>query len=372
MQKKVCHLTSVHSIDDGRIFRKECTSLAAHGFEVTLIACGNESFEELKNGVKRISLNVPVRNRLQRFFKRSNAVYNKAIELNADIYHFHDPELIPLGLKLKKRGKQVIYDSHEDTAELIKTRGWIPVIFRNFIHLLFDRYEKNSIKKFDVIIVVTPLILEKFKKWNRNTHQITNYPIYNKSTNDKTSFEIRKDLVYAGGINHAYMFENLLKSLAKTKGTKLKLAGKPVTQKYLEELKLLDGWKKTEYYGLLPHTDVLYLYKNSLIGIACLGYIANVGYKEGSLGVQKLFEYMGAGLAVICTDSKLWKEIIKKEKCGICVNPYNINEIADAIQYLTDNPEIAIEMGRNGQKAVEREYNWKTQEKILISIYNNL
>lgn len=372
MHRKVCHLTSVHSIDDGRIFRKECTSLAANGFEVTLIACGNESFEEIKNGVKRISLNVPVKNRLQRFYKRSKAVYKKALEVDANVYHFHDPELLPVGLKLKRKGKKVIYDSHEDTGELIKSKKYIPVIFRNVIYYFFEKYEKLVAKKFDSIITVTPSIVVKFKKYNRNTYQITNYPIYNRASNANTPLEMRKDLVFAGLITHAYMFENLFKAIDKANCAKLKLAGRPVTQEYLECLKKLDGWKRTDYFGLISHAEVLNLYNNSLIGIACLDYIANVGYKEGSLGNNKLFEYMESGLAVICTDFKLWKEIIEKEKCGICVNPYNINEIADAIQFLTDNPEIAIEMGQNGQKAVEREYNWKTQEFELVNIYNNL
>lgn len=372
MHRKVCHLTSVHSIDDGRIFRKECTSLAANGFEVILIACGDKFFQELKNGVHRIQLNIPAKNRLHRFLIRPKEIYKKALEVDADIYHFHDPELIPVGLKLKKKGKKVIYDSHEDTAELIKTRKWIPKIFRSTIHFLFDYYEQNSIKKFDAIISVTPLLVEKFEKCNSNAYQITNYPIHINNSIKNATKDIRQGLVYAGGITHAYMFENLLISIDKTTNTKLKLAGNPVTKNYLDRLKLLAGWKKTEYFGQIPHSEVLDLYKTSLIGVACLGYIANVGYKEGSLGVQKLFEFMGSGLAVICTDFKLWKEIIEKYKCGICVNPYDINEITEAIQYLTDNPEKAIEMGENGQIAVEKEYNWNTQEIKLIDIYNNL
>lgn len=93
MKYKVCHFTTVHSINDGRIFFKECTSLAANGFDVTLIACGDKAFEDVKNGVKRILLKVPVKNRLQRFFKRSKAVYKKALEVDADIYHFQNFKL---------------------------------------------------------------------------------------------------------------------------------------------------------------------------------------------------------------------------------------------------------------------------------------
>ena len=103
MFNSICHLTSVQSINDVRIFTKECTSLANAGFNVTLIACGETAFEDTANGVKRISLHVPVKNRLQRFLKRPKAVFKKALEVNADIYHFLDPELLPAWLILMRK-----------------------------------------------------------------------------------------------------------------------------------------------------------------------------------------------------------------------------------------------------------------------------
>ena len=98
--KSVCHITSVHPINDVRIFHKECKSLAAAGFNVTLIACGDNYLETYNEGVKQIVLNIPVKNRVERMISRSNAIYIKALELDADIYHFHDPELLNIGLKL--------------------------------------------------------------------------------------------------------------------------------------------------------------------------------------------------------------------------------------------------------------------------------
>ncbi len=91
----VCHLTSVHPVEDVRIFHKECVSLAKHGFDVTLVACGEPAYKQNKNGVNVVSLDVPVKNRFERMTKRTRAVYKKALEVDADIYHFHDPELLP-------------------------------------------------------------------------------------------------------------------------------------------------------------------------------------------------------------------------------------------------------------------------------------
>ena len=94
--------------------------------------------------------------------------------------------------------------------------------------------------------------------------------------------------------------------------------------------------------------------------------------EEGTLGNTKLFEYMEAGLPVICSNNKLWKEIINKYNCGIAVNPNNKEEIKDAIVALKDNPDKAKIMGENGRKAIENEYNWLTQEKKILLLYDNL
>lgn len=369
--KSVCHITSVHPINDVRIFHKECKSLAAAGFNVTLIACGDHYLETYNEGVKQIVLNIPVKNRVERMISRSNAIYIKALELDADIYHFHDPELLNIGLKLKHKGKKVIYDSHENTTVLIKTRKWIPKIFRRVLSFFFEKYEKRIVKNFDAIITVTPQIVEKFKEINDKTYLITNYPTINISkVNDKKS----NYLCFAGGLTNSYMFENVLDALSDINDFEFKflIAGAPSYKGYLDILKSKKGWKKVEYLGRLTPKEVEGIYHKSLVGIAILDYTANVGFKEGSLGVLKFFEYLNAGLPVICTDFRLWENIIDKYKCGICVNPHNIEEIRNAILFMLNNPELAKQMGLNGKRAIKEEYNWGFEEIKLIKIYNEL
>jgi hypothetical protein len=52
-------------------------------------------------------------------------VYRKALKTDADIYHLHDPELMPLGLLLKLQRKKVIYDVHENLPKQISIKHWI-------------------------------------------------------------------------------------------------------------------------------------------------------------------------------------------------------------------------------------------------------
>lgn len=374
MQKKICHFTSVHPIYDVRIFQKECCSLAANGFDVTLIACGDEAFVDVKNGVTCISIHVPIENRMQRFMKRSKVVYKKALEVDADIYHFHDPELIPFGLKLKKKGKKVIFDSHEDIPSDIKSKSYLNPLLRRVLFILYKISEPFIIRKFDGVVSVTPHIIDKLKKNNKNTIQVTNYPV----TTNTDQVEIKDEkfqtptIFFAGGVRSLWMHENIIKSLDLINFDIKYLIAGPVSDEYLSKLKQLKSWEKVEYLGIIPHAQVDVYYSKSHIGIALCDYTEPNGGLMGTLGNTKIFEIMKAGLPIICSDFTLWQQIIDTHKCGICVNPRDVVAISQAIVEMVSNIEESSLMGQNGKMAVLDHYNWRTQEAILIDMYKRL
>src|SRR5665648_779605 len=92
-QIKVCHVTSAHNRYDVRIFHKECKSLARKGFDVTLLVNDNIT-NEILNDVKIVSTQFRPNNRLERIVKSKKHLRREMIEIDADIYHFHDPELL--------------------------------------------------------------------------------------------------------------------------------------------------------------------------------------------------------------------------------------------------------------------------------------
>ncbi len=101
---KICHVTSAHPQEDVRIFHKECVSLASQGYETYQVSSGKTY---VKSGVYLIGVEHREFGRLERMTKFTKNIYYKALELDADVYHIHDPELLPYALKLKKRGKKL-------------------------------------------------------------------------------------------------------------------------------------------------------------------------------------------------------------------------------------------------------------------------
>jgi glycosyltransferase involved in cell wall biosynthesis len=86
----------------------------------------------------------------------------------------------------------------------------------------------------------------------------------------------------------------------------------------------------------------------------------------------KLFEYMSAGLPVIASNFPLWREIVERNNCGICVDPLSPAALAEAIRWLIQHPDAAREMGANGRRAVRTTYNWEPEGRKLTTLYRSL
>ena len=172
---KICHLTSAHPDGDVRIFHKECASLSNFGFNVSLIIPNTTS--RVEKGVEIISFESKYKSRRERMTKTVKQVLEHALKHNADIYHIHDPELLKIVKVLKRKGKKVIYDVHEDLPRQILSKHWIPSLLRKLISITSEVYENRISKKCDYIITATPFIKNRFLKVNSNTIDVNNFPI---------------------------------------------------------------------------------------------------------------------------------------------------------------------------------------------------
>lgn len=364
---RIAHLTSAHPRDDIRVFLKECRSLAAHGHEVVLVVADGRG-DEFRDGVTIGDVGCSV-GRLDRMFKATRRVLRKALALNADIYHLHDPELLPIGLALKSRGKKVVFDAHEDVPKQILGKHYLYPWVRRLVSWGFARFEQFACARFDGVVTATPYIRDKFLAINPCSVDINNFPMLGELESAVAWKDKADEVCYVGSIAQIRGVKELVRAMESTcTPVRLNLVGGFAEVQVEAEVRLYPGWDKVNATGVLGRQGVRDVLGRSVAGVVTLHPASN--YLD-SLPI-KMFEYMSAGIPVIASDFDLWQTIVRDSQCGLCVDPMDPVAIASAVDYLVSHRDEAEKMGRNGRQAVLSRYNWAREEAKLIEFYDRL
>src|SRR5699024_7804743 len=364
-KRHVVHMTTVHHPYDPRIYYKQCLSLHEAGYQVTLIS---QTVNDNKNMDMPID-HIPVKkftSRLKRMIFGTWDAYKKAKKLKADIYVFHDPELLFVASLLKKRNNTVIYDIHEDYITSILQKDYLKKTIKKAIAFAYSVIEKVFTRKMEkslaekyyketypdgVCILNYPLLNENMMELDRKTQQPTMDLLYTGNVTEERGALIHADLPNIHPEVNVQFIGKCPKVLADQMWMK---AGEKASQLIIEGI---------DQFIVKDRIEAMYMEKRWLAGIALFPPTEHYMKKE----LTKFFEYMNAGLPIICSDFPVWKQFIETYECGIAVNPASESEIKEAIDYLRNNPDEAYRMGENGKKAVMETLNWHSEEKKLIT-----
>jgi glycosyltransferase involved in cell wall biosynthesis len=365
--RRIVHLTQSHSVFDTRVFHKECYSIARAGYKVAL--CAPHDRNEIVDGVQIIGI-PEERKRLCRITRGTWRVYDCAIRENADLYHFHDPALIPAGLLLWMQGKHVIYDIHEDVPKDLLSRYYIAPPFRRLFSWLFARLEEFAARRFSALVVTTPTVSKRFKGINENTVVVKNYPWKDElSSAQRVPWKNRPNaVVYVGACTKIRGIIEMVRAMDcidPALQAHLKIAGTFVPPALYSQMVDMDEWKYTSFEGHLTREAVSRLLSQVRAGLVILH--PELAYVQSL--PTKMFEYMAAGLPVIASDFPLWRSIIERIGCGLLVDPLDLKDIGHAIEYVLRNPSKAEQMGQRGRKAVVDSFNWENESAKLLDLY---
>ncbi|MHB1139384.1 MAG: glycosyltransferase [Microthrixaceae bacterium] len=360
----VVHLTSVHPPKDPRIFVKECRSLAAAGYEVVLIAPDAPS--GTVDGVRFVDF-PPVDGRLRRVLSSSSRMAAAAQAVDGDVYHVHDPELLPVAHRLARGGATVLYDAHEHLTNAVAGKPYLNKVSAPVVARLVGAYEQLVAKRLSGVVAATPTIAEQFDPGTAVV--VANYPITEDWVDPglltREAFSRRPlRAVYVGGITEVRGAHEMAAAAAvlRTRGAEIHLAG-PVSG-----VPVPSG-PGIVYHGTIPHSDVGELLVSARVGLSILH--PNPNYTESL--PTKAFEYMAAGMPVVVSSvTATLAEIIEGLDCGLVVPHDDPGRLATAIDELLQDEDRAYEMGRRGREAVDREYSWDPQRTALLDLYERL
>jgi glycosyltransferase involved in cell wall biosynthesis len=365
VKRKVAHLTSVHPASDARIAFRECATLANAGYDVVVVAAGAAP-EPLPHGVRLRSVPRP-RNRFERMTRTVWDVFRAALQERADLYHFHDPELIGAGIALRLLGARVVFDVHEDIPQDIADKPWIAPALRGTVALASTLVLRAIQPFYSAIVTATPTIAKRFPR--SRTVVVCNYPrIEDLPSVDRDSAEQESTAIYLGSITELRCIKEMVLSMASpdaAPGVRLLLLGTFENQELERRVRALPGWDKVTYLGQRPRAEALQYLARARVGLLLFHAAAN----HDDCLPTKLFEYLGAGLPVIISDTMRCSDIVREHECGLVVDPRDVDAVARAIRYCVEHPLEAREMGERGRRAVMEHYQWTSEAKKLTKLY---
>jgi len=299
-------------------------------------------------------------------------IFIKSIFMDFDVVECHNFDTLPLGLLIGKlKGKKIVYHSLDlyftwfarETSSRIK----------KYISIIFRKFEKLTLKSIDHLIVVTPALLDYYKKYditckttvllNTPNKNFFNQFIQNKNKEDSSKFVIS----YIGEIRYEEPLLNLIEASAKINDVEVLIVGGGVKAESIK--KKVEKYPNVLIIGQVPYKEVIKYYMKSDCTYAV--YDSNVENIKVAIPV-KVFEAMACGIPVIVNKNIWVSNFVEKNKIGLCVNEDNREEIENAILELKNNKNLKIEFGKNGRKLFEETYNWEKQEEKLLKVYNKI
>ena len=370
-KRKVCVVAPVHVWDDVRVYQKESRTLADAGYQVSLIA--RTPSPQTIDGVKIIPRVGSSKFRLLRFLLLP-AVGVQALLQNADIYHLHNPDTLPIVVLLRMFGKKVIYDTHEDFSKKILVTDWIPIWLRSPLALIVGKSESLISTIATASIATQADVVERLKN---KALLLGNPPRVNEGLYARVhahAQEIESEncqvrAIYIGRINRPRGLYEMVDALAIVNNTahvRLWLIG-PADKDDLDSASSRPGWKYVDYIPSMAQELAFAYVERADVGLVVIrdagGYAAT--------DPNKLYEYMAFGKPFIASKFDVWVHKLADTDAGWFVRPDSSDEIASILLEIAENGEIAVSKGAKGKDFI-RLYNWETESQKLLELYREI
>ncbi|GLU50990.1 glycosyltransferase [Dyadobacter frigoris] len=371
MKPRVLLLSTVHPPTDPRIMYKIAPSLA-RDYEVICV------LPKIINGLEKNAfetMSLPFfQSLLLRILFCHPVLLWKCLRFRPAIVHIFVPELIPVAFLFQWLGAKVIYEVQENLYKKFSIKRFNKAII---YQQLFKFFDQTARKNFNCLFT-EHAYLNEYKNLPLTSAVVHNYvalPFIDRYFG-KYERQIKQPPVffYCGVISMERSFDVLVEALIKLKSRypdfEMHLFGK--LQFDMTDAEELPDFEEIRtnlfFHGYTDLKNALPYTRGATAGIALLKPVAD--YMDSY--TTKIFEYMAVQLPVITSDFPLYRDVVEKSGCGFCISPYDSDNLAKKLEWLTENPEKAKVMGKNGRNSTETYFNWANEEQILLNFYRNL
>ena len=370
--------SSSHPWDDPRILYRQALSLAkVYRVELHAVAPFREKWYQ---GIRVVGL--PARGRWLRPLQWLT-LGKRALRSRARLFHFHDPDLLPLAMFLRLCGRQTVYDVHEAVPEDISAKAWLPSFLRPLIRGLYRLTVAAAQPGLGAIVTASSAIAGAYR--HPRLVVIQNHPpleLFAASNGSRPAYRQGQTLrlIYSGSLQPSRGIREILAAcghLPENFDYHLDIIGKEsALALYGEDIRPRTEplASRVTFHGWLQLPEVVDRLRQAHLGLVCT--LPNAADPLGS--PLKLFEYMAAGLGLVVSDIPQWRPWTEGYAACARVDAARPEAIAAGIL------QVAGILSRNGHQtglreagavevgALQSRFSWQRQERRLLDLYTQL
>ena len=281
----------------------------------------------------------------------------------ADLYFAEDLYTLPFVATIAKlKRAKVYYNSRELYAFLGGLRH------RPFLQSVVKSVEKFFITKVDLVLTTGEMDSEFIEKFYgiKNTLVIRNIPLL-QTPSAKIDFRklygIADDkliLLYQGVLLEGRGVPIIMRTMAELTNTVLVILGDGEQKNNFQKLSgQLNISERVFYAGTIGQRELINYTAGGDVG---LSLIENISISYYHALPNKFFEYIMAGLPVLCSDLPQMKKIVEEFQVGESLNAEDENNIVLTLKRWCESPEL-LKSYRNNCLLASQKLNWQEEYK---------
>lgn len=355
-------------VTDQRVHRS-CLTLHQMGFTVLLI--GRQKKKSL-----RLTQRDYKTHRMKLLFEKGPLFY---VEYNLRLFFillFHSADLLlsndldtllPNFIIHKLKRIPLVFDSHEyftETPELAN---------RKIVKRIWKSIERFILPKLKEMITVNSSIAQLFEKeYGIKVAVVRNIPMNHKISVHLSKKELglpenRKIIIIQGsGLNIDRGIEELVEAMSFVENAILLIIGDgDVIPRVKQKVQLLSLEKKVIFIPKQSFEKLQAYTKHADLGMS-IDKDTNLNYRYSL--PNKIFDYIHAGIPVLCSPLVEIKNIVEKYEIGECIESHDPKHIAKNIDSIL-NDVVQLKKYKTNTLKASKELNWDHEKSQLIRIF---
>lgn len=280
----------------------------------------------------------------------------------------NDLDTLPANFLVSRlKGAKLVYDSHEYFTEVPELIG------RNFVKRFWQTIEKLLVPGVHAAYTVNESLAKMYSaKYGIEFGVLRNVPDNQYAEQEiaiPELFEKEGFIIYQGSVNKDRGLEELIDIISTDKKYRLAIAGNGDRIQNLKEIVLNKGLvENIHFFGKLEPSKLKSLTRRAGLGLS-LEKKTNLNYYYAL--PNKLFDYINAGIPVLCSEFPEMKKIVENYKVGMIVDPEDRKKIRESLDVMISDQKKRKEWMENA-KVASKELSWEKEKKKIKNIYKKV